>query len=264
MKKSLFVFMGILTLVTTLCRQPDPAGAQTVNAFQLERQRESRIAAAAVLLLSAGTLIHLSQDGPVPSRLARSDIFAPDRFAVDLQVRGTGKASDLTAGFCLALPLLTAAAGDEKQYLLEDLVICVESALLTQGVIELSKSVFQRPRPYAYRAAGDARLGRNAGRSFISGHTAAAFQGAVCAAVLFSERHPRSPLRVPVWVAGLSCAAATAVLRVLSGNHFPTDVLAGAAAGSFIGWLIPALHRRGSTAEPLFAGAGTLGIAITF
>ena len=38
-------------------------------------------------------------------------------------------------------------------------------------------------------------------------------------------------------------AAAVGTLRVAAGRHFPTDVLAGAALGSLIGWLIPTVHR---------------------
>ncbi len=33
------------------------------------------------------------------------------------------------------------------------------------------------------------------------------------------------------------------VLRVWSGNHYPSDVIAGAAVGSFIGWLVPRMHK---------------------
>ena len=32
-------------------------------------------------------------------------------------------------------------------------------------------------------------------------------------------------------------------LRVRAGRHYPTDVLAGAALGTFIGWLVPRLHE---------------------
>ena len=40
----------------------------------------------------------------------------------------------------------------------------------------------------------------------------------------------------------LTMALATGVQRILSGNHFITDVLAGAAIGSFTGFLVPFLH----------------------
>ncbi|MCE2497035.1 MAG: hypothetical protein J4F31_10740 [Flavobacteriales bacterium] len=33
-------------------------------------------------------------------------------------------------------------------------------------------------------------------------------------------------------------------MRVESGQHFPTDVIAGAALGTAIGWALSALHRE--------------------
>jgi membrane-associated phospholipid phosphatase len=37
-------------------------------------------------------------------------------------------------------------------------------------------------------------------------------------------------------------AAATGVLRVVSREHFPTDVVAGAVLGLGLGWIVPKLH----------------------
>jgi membrane-associated phospholipid phosphatase len=41
----------------------------------------------------------------------------------------------------------------------------------------------------------------------------------------------------------LSTAVVTGIFRVTSGNHFPTDVLAGALAGSIVGYTIVCLHK---------------------
>lgn len=54
----------------------------------------------------------------------------------------------------------------------------------------------------------------------------------------------RSPYFIPFTVVSYGLAAATASLRVLSGMHFTTDVLAGAALGSAFGFLVPFLHQR--------------------
>lgn len=47
-----------------------------------------------------------------------------------------------------------------------------------------------------------------------------------------------------VWGAGLATASSVAILRVAAGKHYPSDVVMGAAMGSFIGWLVPMLHRE--------------------
>jgi membrane-associated phospholipid phosphatase len=42
----------------------------------------------------------------------------------------------------------------------------------------------------------------------------------------------------------MAIASIEPVLRVYSGDHFPTDVIIGAVAGSAIGLFFPAVHRR--------------------
>ena len=46
-----------------------------------------------------------------------------------------------------------------------------------------------------------------------------------------------------IWASGLTLATTTGVLRVMSDQHYATDVLTGLAAGSLAGWLIPKLHK---------------------
>jgi undecaprenyl-diphosphatase len=69
--------------------------------------------------------------------------------------------------------------------------------------------------------------------SFPSGHTITAFSMAISLSVFY-------PMMLP---ALLFCAASVAVSRILLGMHFLTDVLAGAAIGSGLGWLAAAIIR---------------------
>jgi membrane-associated phospholipid phosphatase len=59
----------------------------------------------------------------------------------------------------------------------------------------------------------------------------------------FTE-YPDSNWKIPVAGLGYALAVGIAANRILSGSHFLTDVLAGAAIGSLYGYLIPALHLR--------------------
>ena len=52
-----------------------------------------------------------------------------------------------------------------------------------------------------------------------------------------------------IWVGSLGLATATAVLRYEGGLHYPTDLLAGAAFGSLVGWGIPKLHEVKNRSE---------------
>ncbi len=58
-----------------------------------------------------------------------------------------------------------------------------------------------------------------------------------------------------VWVSGLSVAAATGYFRIAADKHYLTDVLAGAAVASSVGFLVPfVFHRPRQYIVPLKPG----------
>ncbi len=126
-------------------------------------------------------------------------------------------------------------------------VMYAESWLLINGMTGIMKNMAGRARPFMYNP--DAPLSemnsRDALRSFWSGHASSSFNAAVFFGTVFSDYYPGSPARYAVWAGMLSLASAVAVLRVRAGMHYPTDVLAGAAAGSVTGFFVPWAHRRG-------------------
>jgi membrane-associated phospholipid phosphatase len=71
--------------------------------------------------------------------------------------------------------------------------------------------------------------------------TGSAFAAAVAAGTLADFHHLEN--RKWIWASGLTFATATGVLRVMSDQHYTTDVLTGMAAGGLAGWLIPKLHK---------------------
>jgi membrane-associated phospholipid phosphatase len=216
-----------------------PRVSSAEDPFALNGKRDPVLAGGCAAVCLIGWAV-VSSPAPVyTGSLDRNRIFAPDRFAVDLRSRGFASASDafMVAGAGMPLALTS------RKHFTADLVMTLESTLLCEGITNLCKGIVARPRPYAYRPEYQGRpLEKDAFRSFFSGHTSAAFNGAVMAAVLYQKRHPHSKSATAVWVTGLSLASATGACRVLSGNHFPTDVAVGALAGAFTGWLIPQLH----------------------
>jgi membrane-associated phospholipid phosphatase len=141
----------------------------------------------------------------------------------------------------------------------EDLLLVAEAVALSGMVQQITALAVRRPRPYMYRTdtpAGD-RSSADAGMSFFSGHTTAAFAAATAFATTYSIRRPRSALRPLVWLLSLGVASSVPVLRVAAGRHFWSDVLVGAAVGSAFGVLVPHLHRRaGPAARRLAIGPG--------
>ena len=45
-------------------------------------------------------------------------------------------------------------------------------------------------------------------------------------------------------VVAIAGASITGISRILAGQHFPSDVLVGAAIGALTGWVVPAVHRQ--------------------
>ena len=75
-----------------------------------------------------------------------------------------------------------------------------------------------------------------------SGHTSTTFAAAAAYASILQRRGEAGKHTAEI-VALFGAAALTGVLRVSAHKHFPTDVIAGAALGTAIGWAVPRLHR---------------------
>ena len=125
-------------------------------------------------------------------------------------------------------------------------LIVFEGALINSALINLSKVVAKRPRPYNYNpnAPLDLKMKKSAQYSFYSGHVATSAYFSFTSAQLFSDLHPNSKLRPYVWAAAALIPTTVAYGRMRAGKHFFTDVLTGFVAGTAIALTVPALHRR--------------------
>lgn len=119
-----------------------------------------------------------------------------------------------------------------------------ESLMLAYGLKQWGKILVNRPRPYMYfdDYPGAKVEDGDWNCSFPSGHTTLSFTAAAFTSYVFSQYYPDSKLRFAVVGISFGVAATTGVFRMLSGNHFFTDVLAGAIIGTASGLLIPYLH----------------------
>jgi membrane-associated phospholipid phosphatase len=111
-------------------------------------------------------------------------------------------------------------------------------ALVDSVVVEeVTKIIFRRERPLANNAEGDFfTSGNGTGSSFPSSHSALAWSAA---AVLGGE-YPSKWVQLGVY----TVATGVSVTRVLGQEHFPTDVLVGAAAGWLIGHYVFTKHSH--------------------
>jgi membrane-associated phospholipid phosphatase len=124
-----------------------------------------------------------------------------------------------------------------------NLAVLANSISWTAASTEWLKVLVRRKRPVLYTsgAAAAATVADNQ-RSFPSGHTSVAFALATSYLVLANREHLPHRTRNAMLLYG--GASGVGVLRMEGGSHFPTDVVAGAALGAGIGWLVATIHPR--------------------
>ncbi|MBO0947600.1 phosphatase PAP2 family protein [Fibrella forsythiae] len=271
-------FLGLLLAVSLTAQgQVDTVSRTTQpvhqSPYSLKIGREAALLGAGVVSYGAAYVFNKNLD-PLTvisvSQLNKATIPAYDRSAANHYSPDAAHLSDLTLGAGIGLTglvILSAKApanatpgrtqmvpGEPKQpvsysFFKSDLftvgVMYVETMLLTNGVKSTVKNAVERTRPFAYNPAAPLadKLDKDTQRSFYSGHASNAFATAVFAAEIFRHYHPDSKAKPWVWVGSLGLATGTAYLRYEAGQHFPTDLLAGAAIGSLAGWGIPRLHE---------------------
>ncbi len=158
-------------------------------------------------------------------------------------------------------PVITALSGEGR--IGTTAVMYAETFALAWGAKEILKYTVSRSRPYLYYENPPEEKKDDWEKSFPSGHTTVAFASAVFTSYTFRKYNPDSRWRLPVTIGVYTLAAATAALRIMSGSHFLTDVLAGAALGSIIGFGVPWLHTLPGNAE-VSAAPFTLAFRISF
>jgi len=151
-------------------------------------------------------------------------------------------ASDITSALTMAAPAAFAFVAPSSDWVGIGLTYA-PTFLVSYGVRTLLKGTITRERPYQLPGNDQKQPSDNSdfNQSFPSGHTLMAFSSAAFTQTQFSLKYPDSPYKSAVTLTTWALAATTAILRVASGNHFVTDVLAGAAIGSALGFAGPYL-----------------------
>lgn len=121
-------------------------------------------------------------------------------------------------------------------------IMYAQAAALTFGTVEIINKTVDRYRPRSY--FNDSVGKQTPNECFPSDTAAFSFLISSLFSVTFSAEYPGSPWRIPVIAGYTYLSTSIGVISIMSGMHYLTDVLVGAAIGSFYGWLIPFLHRR--------------------
>ena len=178
-----------------------------------------------------------------------SSVNALDRAAIGFYSPSAATAGNVLVGVLpaafTALDIVDAGFKNWRGWL-TDAVVITEAVVWSGAMQDIVRRAVRRPRPYMYVPGlnPSGRDGPEADFSFFSGHTSNLFAMVTAAAFTYNLRHPHSKWRWLVWSLAVAGESAEPVLRVLSGDHFPTDCIVGALVGTTAGILFPALHRR--------------------
>lgn len=135
---------------------------------------------------------------------------------------------------------------DETRSDIWELTLMYSEVLLIQSSINgIVKGTVQRIRPFVYdvQSPTNEKQSNNARISFYSGHTSMAAAISFFTARVFTEYVDNNTVRILMWTGAAILPAITAVTRVNTHWHFPTDVIAGYVIGALVGYLIPEMHK---------------------
>jgi membrane-associated phospholipid phosphatase len=222
------------------------------------------------LVLSTGEI------RPAAPNVGADQLLSFDRAAVTQTIdKNAGTYSDIglysAVGFAVLDPILSGFR-DGWDAALVDGFMYAESISIALTLTDLTKIAVRRPRPIDYvncpakttptgtvpSTNPGCETSTDLGLSFFSGHAATVAAIGGTATYLAFVRSPGTPR--PWITLGVATALTGFVSyeRVRSGQHFPTDVIAGAMAGAAVGIAVPHLHRHQEEAPTVWVGVEPL------
>lgn len=160
------------------------------------------------------------------------------------------RVSDFILGIGAISPLVTLSDNVARKDVIPIIAMYVETALIVNGITNISKGLSKRIRPFVYNPNSSMdKTTLNARQSFFSGHVSNAAAFSFLTASIINEYTENRKVKNIAWIGASVIPATVGVLRYTSGRHFPTDILTGYLVGSGIGLLIPYLHRKRPTSD---------------
>lgn len=230
--------------------RPNKPLSGTLFPYALNWKVDVPIAATAVAVGTVSIVLgprHMTPQQVV--HLDKMDLWGIDRFSVGRADHIADKTSDwlqygMVAGGAVSTAIFSRMKGREFATLF---TMYVETFATNFAFSYAFKNAISRPRPYVYNdgyGVGATGFDNSDFQSMISAHASTCFMSAVFISKTFSDLHPHSKFKPLVWTVTLSAATAASVLRLFAGEHFTTDIIAGAAVGAGIGYLVPWLHKK--------------------
>ncbi len=182
-----------------------------------------------------------------------NDVNPLDRTVIGFHSAVAASVSDADFISSMALPFAFGAIdlawsdpADGWDGFLNDSFVLLETMSVALSINNLFNMLVRRPRPLVYDPyfSDEDRLAGDAVMSFYSGHTAISFAVATAYPRIYLHRHPDETAgTIALFLNGYALATIAGYMRVRAGQHFWTDVIAGATSGVGFGLLIPWLHE---------------------
>jgi membrane-associated phospholipid phosphatase len=223
-----------------------PAGG--ASPYRLNRTKDGWIAGGSAAAYLAAILVNRETEPLAEEKIAglsRESVNPFDRKATWNYSEAAADASDVVLAAVIAAP--AALLLDDR--VREDWETCTllyaETMAIAVVLPEVTKLAVDRIRPFVYNedAPMSEKTTADAEKSFFSRHASVAFASAAFLSTVYGDYHPDSAARPYIWAGAFLAAAGVGFLRYEAGKHFPTDVIAGAAVGAAVGYLIPRIHR---------------------
>ncbi len=178
--------------------------------------------------------------------------------------------SNYTLSGAVTLPILMLFDKKIRKDWSDVLLMYIEVISVTSNIYEwtfLGPTFINKMRPIAYydQLTFDERKSGNHRNSFYSGHVATVAAASFFMAKVISDYNPEiGNNKYFLYAAATIPPLVLGYLRVMSLQHFPSDVMVGLGVGALCGILIPELHRfqDKSLQMGFFASPASTGIAL--
>jgi len=230
----LFAVLGLVLAARPI------VGQEPAVAYRVTRGDVASVGTAGVLYLLPGGL-GLPHGAPSCAPCDPATVPSVDRWALR-PVSATGDvASDVVLAGVAGFTAFAGLHGLPARQWHGNFAVFANAASWTAASTEWLKVLVRRKRPVLYTSSAVTAVSDpESQQSLPSLHASLAFAAATSYLVIARRQHlPHRMRNTLLLYAG---AVGAAALRVGAGKHFPTDVLAGAALGSGIGWLVPTIH----------------------
>lgn len=172
-------------------------------------------------------------------------LWGVDRYSTRFYSHSAHQVSNVSALTSIAFPFALLLDKDNRDHSDKLLLMTIEGAIINAGLINFTKTLVRRPRPFVYNGEAplELKLKQEARYSFFSGHTAVSSYFTFAGAQMYNDIYPESRHRTTVWASAAVLPLVTGLGRIKAGKHFLTDVLVGYGVGAVLGIIVPRLHR---------------------